>query len=184
MAEVGRVMCAKMRLDRRPQARRFVTGGGTDAAVERSPGGLHQRLPSGWITGLSQFFPQAEVAHRRRSHQAQTAGNRVVLGAGEVLEGHVCGQARGVGLVVGDAGGFTLAVDLRLGSRGGGDQALEPSEFQEEAEQANPTRPHFNADEMNGQNQPVQAREPQLTLEKRGDLGATVEGSVCHLRQA
>jgi hypothetical protein len=50
--------------------------------------------------------------------------------------------------------------------------------LQEEADQAHPTRPNCNADEMQGQNRPVQEREPLLTLEKRGDMGANVEGIV------
>ena len=171
-------MCSKMMLDISQQARRFVTGGLNYPACELSQGGLHQRIPSGLITGLSQFFQNDEVAHRLRSHQAQTAGKRFVLGEGDVFEGHIFGQARGFGVVVGDDGGFNLAVDLLLGSIGGGDKSIEPSEFQEEADQANPTRPNFNADEMKGQNHPVQEREPQLTLEKRGDMGANVEGIV------
>ena len=109
----------------------------------------------GLIAGLSQLFQNNEVALGVHRDEAKAAGKRFVLGHREVFVGHVLGQACGFVLAVGDHRLFNLAVDLLLSPIGGRDKAVKTCQVEEETDQANAARPDFDADQMEGNHEPV-----------------------------
>jgi hypothetical protein len=58
-------------------------------------------------------------------------------------------------LAVGDDRFFDVAVNLLLRPLGGRDKPVQPRQFEEQTDQANPARPDFDTDQVEGQHQTV-----------------------------
>jgi hypothetical protein len=65
---------------------------------------------------------------------------------------------------------------LLLSSIGGRDKAVKARQVEQETNQANATRPDFDADEMDGNHYPMSESESGTFLKELGDLGAYIEG--------
>ena len=79
-------------------------------------------------------------------------------------------------MAVGDYRGFNLTVDLLLSAIGGRDKAVQTTQLEEEAGQANAARPDFDANEVEGHHQPVDKRESGATLKELGHIGTDIKG--------
>jgi len=124
-------------------------------AIELRQGRCHECIPHALIAGLSQLFHNNEVAVGVHRHQAKAARKRFVLRHREVFAGHVLGQACGFVLAVGDHRFFNPAVHLLLSPIGSHDKAVNARQLDENTHQTNANRPDFDADEMEGNHDPV-----------------------------
>jgi len=159
----------------RPEARGFITGGLNHVTVQPCQGGCHERIPDVLITALSELFQENEVAHGLDGHQAQSTRAGFILGHGDGFARHVLGQVCGFGLVVVNDGLFNLKVDLLLSPIGGGDKAVQSREVEQETDQTNATSTHFDTDQVQGSNEPMEEGQARATLKELGHMGPDIE---------
>ena len=97
------------------QPGRFITRRLDHPAIEWREGWRHVCIPDMLIAGLRQLFQKNKVALRVHRDETQTAGERFVLGHGEVSWGHVLGLHRMVSLMQQQALAFGLDLkDMQL----------------------------------------------------------------------
>ena len=89
--------------------------------------------------------------------------------------GHVLGQPGGFRLAVGDDRVFNLAVDLLLGSIGGGDKSVKTGQLKQETNQANAARADLYTDQMESENQSMQKGKSRTPLKERSHFGTDSE---------
>ena len=178
MEYVGRVMRPEMMRNICQNARTLITGGLHDLTVQCGQGRCHEVIPGRLISGLSQLFQNNEVAHGLYAHHTETSGTRFVLGAADIFAGHVLGQPGSFRVALGADRFFHLAVHLLLSPRRGGHKPIQTGEVEQEADEANPTSPDVNADQVEGENEPMQESQSGAILKELGHMRTDIERVV------
>lgn len=80
--------------------------------------------------------------------------------------------------VVGADRFFNLALDLLLSPIRGRDKAIQAGEFAQETDEAHTARSDLDADQVQGQNEPMQAGKSRATLKELGHMGTDVQGVI------
>jgi hypothetical protein len=176
MEQVWCVVRPQMMFNLGQKPRRFITGGLNHLTVKLGQSRGHKVIPGSLIAGLSELFQENAVAHRIACHQAQPAGDGFVLGYGNGFAGHVLGSASGFGVAVVDQGLCHLAVHLLLRPIRGRAKPVETGQCAKEADQANTTSTDLDADEVQGQTEPMKERESGTALQELRPMGTAIEG--------
>ena len=132
MEYVGRVMRPAMMFNICQHARTLITGGLHDLTVQCGQGRCHEVIPGRLISGLSQLFPNNEVAHGLYAHHTETSGKRFVLGEADIFAGHVLGQPGSFRVALGADRFFHLAVPLLLSPIRGGHKPIQTGEVEQD----------------------------------------------------